>query len=286
MAATRRPSRPGFGGDGVTLELACPFGYKDRMRSLVPAAVVLVLVMAAPGSSQSLQDHTYTSEDIQAGAGLYAAQCAGCHGPNGDTVAGVDFRRGLFRRSVTDDDLVKVITAGLAGSGMPSFAFQPAQMNRLLAYLRAGFDASGPPVKLGDRTRGGALVAGKGGCLTCHRMNGRGGRTAPDLSDVGSVRSPSAIQRSLVDPTSGMLPINRPVRVVTRDGRTIRGRRVNEDTFTVQIVDDEAGLLSLAKSEVREMELGQTSPMPPAPSVLTPDEIADVVAFLASQKGL
>src|SRR5262245_48290096 len=103
------------------LELAYPFGYKGRMRSFVAGALASVLLTAAPGFSQSLQDHTYTSEDIQVGAGLYAARCAGCHGPNGDTIASVDFRRGLFRRSVTDDDLSKVITAGIAGVGMPSF---------------------------------------------------------------------------------------------------------------------------------------------------------------------
>jgi len=257
------------------------------MRSWLAAAGAFVFLTAAQGFPQNIQDHTYTREDIEAGARVYAARCAGCHGPNGDTIAGVDFRRGLFRRSVTDADLVKAITTGVAGAGMPSFSFPDAEMTRLIAHLRAGFDASGPPVKFGDRTRGKSLVEGKGRCLTCHRLNGQGARTGPDLSDVGALRSPSAIQRSLFDPTAGMLPINRPIRVVTRDGRTIRGRRLNEDTFTVQIVDDETGsLLSLRKSELREIELGKTSPMPPATSVLTSDEIADVVTYLASQKGL
>lgn len=275
------------GARSTRLELTYPFRYKDRMRPCLAAAGVFVLLTASPAFSQNPQDHTYTSEDIQAGAAIYAARCAGCHGPNGDTVAGVDFRRGLFRRSVTDDDLAKVITTGVSGAGMPSFAFPLAEMTRLIAYLRAGFDSSGPPVRFGDRTRGQSLVEGKGRCLTCHRLNGRGARTAPDLSDIGAVRSAWAIQRSLLDPTGGLLPINRPVRVVTRDGRTIRGRRLNEDTFTVQIIDDEqARLLSLQKSELREFELGKTSPMPPATSVLTLDEIADVVAHLAAQKGL
>jgi putative heme-binding domain-containing protein len=263
------------------------FGYKERMRPSLAGAAAFVLLTASPAFSQSIQDHTYTSENIIAGATIYAARCAGCHGPNGDTVAGVDFRRGLFRRAVTDDDLVKAITAGTPASGMPSFAFPPDQMNRLIAYLRAGFDAAGPPVRLGDRARGRMHVEGKGQCLTCHRLNGRGARTAPDLSDVGALRAPSAIQRSLLDPTAGMFPINRPIRIVTRDGRTIRGRRLNEDTFTVQIVEDESGrLLSLEKSELREIELAKTSPMPAATTVLTADEIADVVAYLASQKGL
>ena len=41
-----------------------------------------------------------------------------------------------------------------------------------------------------------------------------------------------------------MMPINRPVHIVTREGKTIDGRRVNEDTYTVQVADQD-GRLSL-----------------------------------------
>jgi mono/diheme cytochrome c family protein len=73
---------------------------------------------------------------------------------------------------------------------------------------------------------------------------------------------------------------------VTRDGRTIRGRRLNEDTFTVQIIDQEEQLVSIDKSDMREYELGRISPMPPATTALTADEIADVVAYLLTLRGL
>lgn len=256
------------------------------MRSSAVLAAVLALWLPALGRAQSVQDHAYTSDNVQAGASLYAARCAGCHGPNGDTIAGVDFRRGVFKRAVTDDDLVKAISTGTAGAGMPSFNFPPAEMTRLIAYLRAGFDAAGPPVKLGDKSRGQALIEGKGGCLTCHRLNGRGLRTAPDLSDIGALRSPSTIQRSLLDPTANMMPINRPVTLALKNGRTIRGRRLNEDTFTIQLIDEEERLVSLSKSDIKDIALGKTSPMPPATKTLNEAEIADVVAFLSSLKGL
>jgi putative heme-binding domain-containing protein len=256
------------------------------MRSSLVPAVALVLLTAAAAFSQNVQDHAYASDDVQAGARLYAAQCTGCHGPNGETVPGVDFRRGLFRRSSSDDDLAKVITTGVAGSGMPAFKLLPADVTAIVAYIRAGFDLAGPPVKMGNLTRGREHVEGKGKCLTCHRLNGRGLRTAPDLSDIGAVRAPSAIQRTLLDPTAGMMPINRPVRAVMKNGRTIRGRRLNEDTFTIQIMDEEERLLSLAKSDLKAIELDKTSPMPPATTVLSADEVADVVAYLSSLKGL
>jgi mono/diheme cytochrome c family protein len=77
-----------------------------------------------------------------------------------------------------------------------------------------------------------------------------------------------------------MLPINRPVRIVTKDGRTIRGRRLNEDTYTVQIIDDQERLLSIAKADVRTFDVDSKSPMPGYAGRLTDDEIADVVAYL------
>ena len=82
-----------------------------------------------------------------------------------------------------------------------------------------------------------------------------------------------------------MLPINRPVRAVTRGGTTVRGRRLNEDTYTVQLIDDSERLVSLVKADLREYELGKTSPMPPATKVLNAEEIADVLAYLLSLKG-
>jgi hypothetical protein len=90
----------------------------------------------------------------------------------------------------------------------------------------------------------------------------------------------------MLDPTSGMWPINRPVRIVTRDGRTFSGRRLNEDTFTVQLIDNEEHLVSLAKADIREYEIGRTSPMPSVRGRLTDDEVADLVGYLLSLKGL
>lgn len=250
------------------------------------AGVALLSVTAPLASAQSSADHQYTSADIEAGSRLYSNQCALCHGANGDGVNGVDLRRGVFRRSVSDDDLSGVITNGIAAVGMPSFKFQPAELTAVLAFIRAGFDPAGTAVRIGHPERGKTLFSGKGGCATCHRVNGVGPRTAPDLSDVGAVRTPAALQRSLLNPTSAMLPINRPVRAVTKDGRTIQGRRLNEDTYTVQLIDDRERLVSLVKADLKTYELGKVSPMPAASQALSTDEIADVLAYLLTLKGL
>ena len=254
----------------------------------VGLAAVAMWAARADAAQRTSQDHPgqYSAQDIETGSRLYAGQCSLCHAPTGDGVAGIDLRRGQFRRASSDEDLARIITTGIADVGMPGFKLQPAELDGLVAFIRAGFDVSGTAVKVGRADRGEAIFTGKGACGACHRVNGVGPRQAPDLSDIGALRTPAALQRSLTEPTSGMLPINRPVRIVTKDGRTIRGRRLNEDTFTVQLIDDQERLLTVNKADVREFEVGKTSPMPSVQGKLTDDELADLIAYLLSLKGL
>jgi putative heme-binding domain-containing protein len=258
------------------------------LRSAIVAAAVTVVSTGLTAGQRTSQDHPgqYSAQDIETGSRLYAGQCSLCHAPTGDGVAGIDLRRGQFRRASSDEDLARIITTGISDVGMPGFKLQPAEIDGLVAFIRAGFDVTGTAVKVGHPERGETIFKEKGACGTCHRVNGVGPRQAPDLSDIGAIRTPAALQRSLLDPTSAMLPINRPVRIVMKDGRTIRGRRLNEDTFTVQLIDDQERLVSVAKADVRDYERGKTSPMPSVAGKLTEDELADLIAYLLSLKGL
>jgi hypothetical protein len=89
----------------------------------------------------------------------------------------------------------------------------------------------------------------------------------------------------LVDPSAAMMPVNRPVRVVTRGGRVINGRRLNEDTFTIQLIDAEEQLHTLDKATLREYTIGTDATMPSYADMLNAEERADVVAYLLSLKG-
>lgn len=235
------------------------------------------------------QDHPgqYDPAEIESGSRLYGAQCAGCHGPNGDTINGVDLRRGQFKTVVTDEDLARVLAVGAPAAGMPAFAgLQSREVAGIIAFIRSGFNATAGGVAIGDAARGRTLFSGKGGCSGCHRVNGSGPRLATDLSDIGTIRTPVSLQRALVDPAGSLLPANRMARAVTRDGRTIRGRRLNEDTHTVQLIDEQEHLVSLTKADLRSLQFDPVSTMPPATKTLTAPEIADVIAYLLSLKGL
>jgi alcohol dehydrogenase (cytochrome c) len=71
------------------------------------------------------------------GARLYLSNCAGCHGAEGDSVAGIDFRRGVFRRVSTDADLRRVISQGVPGTAMPPTELNDAQGAAVTAYVRS-----------------------------------------------------------------------------------------------------------------------------------------------------
>ena len=154
-----------------------------------------------------------------------------------------------------------------------------------MALIRSGFDTSGAPITLGNPARGRAIYEGKGGCPACHMPKGEGPFNAPSLAEVGSTLQPTAIQRYLLEPTKAMLPLDRPAVILMRDGRTLRGRRVNEDTDSVQLRDQGQTLRSIAKADIKSYELGKTSAMPSIAGKLTPAELADLMAYLLSLKG-
>src|SRR5216110_2310180 len=114
--------------------------------------VALVAAAAVPQAQGPSQDHQYSTTDIQTGSRLYSGQCQPCHGVNGDGIAGINLRLGQFRRPLSDDDLRQVITTGNPGAGMPPFKLQPAELDGLVAFIRAGFEVGGTAVKvtLGD----------------------------------------------------------------------------------------------------------------------------------------
>jgi putative heme-binding domain-containing protein len=229
----------------------------------------------------------YSPADVAAGSRVYSAVCANCHGPTGAAVGGIDLRRGPLPRAATDAALSAIITNGIPGSAMPAVRLDPHELRALIAFIRVGLDVEPKTASVtpGDAARGRIVFEGPGNCLSCHRVNDKGTYLAPDLTDIGRVRTPVALQRSLIDPTGSMLPINRPVRAVTRDGTVIKGRRLNEDTYTVQLVNEQGRLVSLVKGELREWSVSTVSPMPSYKDTLTPGALADLVAYLASLKG-
>jgi cytochrome c oxidase cbb3-type subunit III len=241
---------------------------------------------AQPGPEDiTPQSGQYARIDMAYGAQIFKAQCSACHGPNGDAISGLNFRAGQFPGVSSDNDLRRIITTGVAGTAMPAWHFDAAELAGIVAYLRnmSTFDASS--VTVGDPAHGQTIFEGTGQCASCHRVDGKGPRAAPDLSNIATLRTPDYLERTLLDPNASILPMNRNVRAVTRDGKVITGRRLNEDTYTIQLIDQQERLISLTKTDLREFSVIKISGMPSYKDKLGSKDVADLVAYLLSLKG-
>jgi putative heme-binding domain-containing protein len=237
------------------------------------------------------QEHGYTPADIENGSRLFLSSCAGCHGPTGDLVAGIDLMRGQFRRGSTDTEIIRIIRSGIPGTTMPPSSFSETQAGTIVAYLRSMAPSSARPgaagsVAGGDAVKGKTLFEGKAECATCHRVNGNGPRVAPDLSDIGTIRQAQELQQKILDPNAVVRPGNLFIEAVTKDGQTITGRVLNQDTFSIQLLDSHERLRSVSRSALRDYHFVKNSPMPSYRDKLSPEEVNDVVTYLVSLKGL
>ncbi len=257
-----------------------------HMCLLIGGAGVLLVA-----SALAAQEHGYTPADIENGSRLYQSSCAGCHGPTGDMVPGIDLMRGQFRRGSTDTEIMRIIQAGIPGTTMPPSSFSETQAGTIVAYLRSVAPASGrtgaaADVPRSDAVKGKALFAGKAECATCHRVNGNGPRVAPDLSDIGVIRQARELQQKLLDPNALVRPGNLFLEAVTKGGETITGRVLNQDTFSIQLLDSHERLRSLSRSALRDFRFVKSSPMPSYRDKLSAEEVNDLVTYLVSLKGL
>lgn len=233
-----------------------------------------------------LAQHGYNSADIENGGRLYIANCTVCHGPEGDQIPGVDLGHGKFRRATDDEDIEQIIIKGIPGTGMPSHDLTEQQAESVVAYLRSMASAGHGTLPGGNAARGKAIFEGKGDCLKCHAVKGSGSRLGPDLSEIGLVRRTSQLEESLIDPNAEILPENRMIHVVTKSGEQITGRLLNVDTLSVLLLDDKEQLRYFPKSDLSTYSLLKDSPMPSYKGKLNNQELADVVTYLSSLKGV
>ena len=261
-------------------------GSHSWKRPVVCAAVFFLGALWVSETRAQDRAVAYAPADIRYGAQIYAAQCSACHGVNGTQIGGVDLGGGQLRRAPSDQDLRAVLANGIPGTAMPPFRFDPSEVTAIVAYIRNMRNFDRQAGNLGDANRGRAWFEGAGACATCHRVNGKGPRIAPDLSDIGALRSADFLQRTLLDPNGMMLPMDRSVRAVTKEGKVINGRRLNEDTYSVQLIDDQEHLLSLDKANLREYAVLTTSTMPSYKGKISDQEMSDMIAYLLTLKGL
>src|SRR5262245_13707178 len=250
-------------------------------RARISVVAIATLVLIAASKRPEAQQGAVDPARLDTGARVYASTCQTCHGPEGDAVGGVNLKTGQFKRASTDLDLMNVIMRGVPGTAMPANNMGNADLFAIVAYIRNMKDYGARRVTLGDAVKGKAVFDGAGKCLSCHRVGDRGSYTAPDLTDIGASKSAASFQDTLMDPASTAKPGNRTIRAVTKKGEVITGRRLNEDTWTVLIIDSHEKLVSLWKPDLKEYTILK-SPMPSYKDTLTAEQRGDLIAYLVA----
>jgi len=215
------------------------------------------------------------------GARLYRLHCSECHGLDGSGGQGTDLTRGVYRFGSTDEALYRTISKGIAGTRMPATTLSDAQLLQIVRHVRllaGGVRLTVP----GDPAAGEALFAGKGGCAKCHMIRGAGGRLGPDLTYIGSGRSPSHLRASILRPDEEVSRAYWSVEAVDNNAKTYSGIRMGEDTYSIQLLDVNEELHSLAKQDLKRLVVHNKSRMPGYAQMLTDSEINDLVAYLYS----
>lgn len=250
-----------------------------RSKCILSLGSMIVLIFAVSGHAQSLPEGQGKAE--------FQHICGNCHSVS---IATSQRMTQAQWTGVVND----MVSRGAQGSQQ--------DLDNVTAYLATHFGQGAPPaagtmpaaepavaketpLSEAEVTRATGLIKANG-CLSCHRVAGAGSYVGPDLSDVGASYSADQIRAALVSPNKDVAPNHRSIRLVTRDGKTIAGRILNQDGFSVQIIDSSSELRSVLKSNLREFTIITANPMPAYADKMSAEDMNGLVQYLSSLKGI
>jgi putative heme-binding domain-containing protein len=246
---------------------------------LVAGAMAIVAATAAFGQNRAAADDPAA---IRAGAALFRERCSECHGADAKGVPGHDLTR-LWAAGATDERVFQTIRQGVPNTIMPSSSAPDDELRALVTYIR-DLNGAGTIGVAGRNSQNGEQVF-RSMCARCHSVDGRGGPLGPGLSRIAQSQSRELLTRAIREPDASMPDGYRPVTIITRDGRRIRGTRKSEDAFSIQMMDSNGQLRGFLKSGVRDIVRETTSLMPAfGPDRLTDSDLADVIAYLGDSR--
>ena len=237
----------------------------------------------------------------KAGEYEFRINCALCHGLGARGGGrGPDLSRAQKKHAHTNAEMFQVISNGIPGTAMPAngtngqgVGMTDEEIWQIITYIRS-VEVKAPAKPVGNPAHGKELFYGDANCSLCHMVNGKGGRLGPELTAVGSSRTREAIIDSVRNPSHrlawGLTEATKEfpqeyetVTVVTEDGKQIKGVTLNEDSFSVQIMDMGEHIHLLEKDKLKSFQKTRESAMPKYDTdVLSDKDLADVVTYLTS----
>jgi len=245
------------------------------MEALFMVRISIGLALVAAAAAQS---------DLAAGRKIFESQCALCHGQTGGGGRGPSLTRPKLLKAPDDAALRRVISNGIEPEMPGAWQLNPSEVSNVAAYVRSLGSQPAETIP-GDSARG-ALVYEARGCGGCHMVAGKGEGFGPELTDIGSRRNAAHLRRAVLQPASLLPEQFLYLSVTPASAGAIRGIRVNEDSFTIQLKDATGRFHSFRKSEVKEIRrLNKETPMPSYEGRIAAAELDDLVAYLAGLKG-
>ena len=261
-----------------------------RMRDAFAVGLLVCGVMALAGG-QLFASKSPTSAGAavaqgapaaSAGKEVFESRCGECHGLDGHGgERAPDIATSAKTQGRSDEQLFRIVTRGIPGTGMPGFAALSDESRKsVVAYLRMLQGKVVEQVKLsGDPLKGRDIFFGKARCAECHSVAGSGGFIGQDLTTFGAARSVEKIREAIVRPENGGSRLT----VVTRQGQTYSGVLRNEDNFSMQIqtMDGTFHLFEKAKVQRFAREPGSVMPADYGTTLSAP-ELDDLINFLVT----
>ena len=238
--------------------------------------LLLLATVALPAQQRNPRA---TPADAAAGAKIYRSHCADCHGLKGEGGKGPNLSSGVYYHGSSDASLFRNITDGIPGTAMPSAFFSADQIWQVVAHLRALARTGSHSAPAGDPQKGGALFRAKG-CSGCHIVRGEGGINGPDLSFIGSQRPIDFLRQSIIEPNAHVAREFWLAEVILENGAASSGFVMNEDTYYLQMLTRDKGLVTLPRKDFRKFEVRKDSIMPSYEGKLTESELTDLISYL------
>jgi cytochrome c oxidase cbb3-type subunit III len=266
------------------------------------AAVFAFTLLAA--LAYATDDHNPFANDpkaAKAGQSEFRINCALCHGLGAHGGGrGPDLTRVQKKHVHSDAEMFQVISNGIPGTVMPAngtngqgVGMTDEEIWQIITYIRS-VEVKTSGKLAGNSEHGKQLFYGDANCSLCHMVEGKGGRVGPELTAVGgsrtrealidSVRNPSRrLAWGLTESTKEFPQEYETITAVTADGKEIKGVALNEDDFSVQMMDASENIYLLEKDKLRSFKKIRESMMPVyQPDLLSDKDLDDIVAYLIS----
>ena len=273
-----------------------------RFHRAVSLTLLLTLIFGFAALRAPAQEKNPYADDAKMaklGEFQFRLNCAFCHGLGARGGGrGPDLTRGQKRHGNSDAEMFHNIHDGIPGTAMPAatnggigVGMSDEEIWQVVTYLRS-VQVKAPAQPAGNPGHGKELFNGPLGCSTCHMIDGKGGRLGPDLSTVAASRSTEYLVESVRKPSrrlaQGVFEAMKEfpqeyesVLVVTADGGKLSGIVLNQDQFTLQMLDSREQLHLFEKDKLRSFETRRESAMPVYDQkALSDKDLQDLLAYL------